>query len=268
MSSLKHISTKSYGQDTCYVLHSSKGLPVLSANKLLRDKYTGNLVRKIGVSLSSGCLIGCIYCFTRRMNRFAPLSSEEIVDQVKFILEKHPVEDNVDEVKISMKQMGDPLLNQENTLSAIRELHEMYPSFNFVVSTSGYNDPSFFDHLNLLVDSGINIRLQFSCHTTSDEERNRLHPEMDMMKFSEIAETVRRWQGDRVTLNFVLFGGLSYDFEEITKLFPGGKVFIKLNYVDPNEQTKAHGLVDVRPRELLKIKEALKATGLTNACRH
>ncbi len=44
----------------------------------------------IGVSCMSGCPVGCKFCATEKLKKFRNLTAEEIVSQVKFILDKNP----------------------------------------------------------------------------------------------------------------------------------------------------------------------------------
>ena len=215
---------------------------VLCTKKELVDPSNGHKVLKIGVSLCSGCSIRCKCCFTQQYN-FRILSPREIVDQVELVFDQRDIDINsYDERKISFKQMGDPLINSDNTLSAIKKLEELYPDFSFVVSTSApLMNQDFFEKLSLYSDI---VRLQFSCHTTSNEERNNLSSSIPMMSFSQIAEIVNKWEGERVTLNFMLIKGFTVSVRWIASLFDINKVFIKINYIDRNRFTDYYKLVD------------------------
>lgn len=245
------------------------GLPVLVADKKLKDKYDGKQKLKVGISLSSGCGVKCIYCFTNNYKHYRPLTADEIMEQARFVLAlPENSSGSFDEVKISCKQMGDPALNFENTCEAIEQLSMEFPTSSFVVSTSGPSNISFFERLQTVVNKGANVRLQFSCHTTSDMERSFLSPAIKMMTFAEIAKEVKRWNGSIVTLNFVMLEGFSYDSGAIERNFDPKKVFIKVNYLDPNTQLKKNGLRDMRKEDVNKFTEALKIGGFQYAFRH
>ena len=197
------------------------------------------------MSLCSGCKIGCLYCFTRNFEHFRSLTSFEIIEQAEVLLKRKGSHPGVFETKVSFKQMGDPLVNPVETLKAIEGLKNSFPDFSFVVSTSGPNcSNSFFKSLQLFSDCGVKIRLQFSCHTTSDQERHDLSSGVRMMNLEEVAEVVERWHGGLVTLNFVIMEGFEYQVVKIKRLFDPDKVFIKVNYLDPNSQTRRLGLKD------------------------
>ncbi len=244
-------------------------LPVLTADKIIRGADDGLLRRKIGLSLSSGCEVGCIYCFTRDYVDFRPLSAAEIVEQATIALSHHPLLSPIDELKFSFKQMGDPLLNPTNTLAAIRRLHRQFPDSSFVVSTSGVRQNLwFFSELQDLQSAGINIRLQFSCHTTSDKERRRLSPRKPMLTLAEIAVLANNWHGNQTTLNFVLMDGFKHNPTTIARLFHPDKVFIKINYLDHNRQTRELDLRDLAPPLVQSFVDRLENQGFQWAYRH
>jgi len=242
---------------------------ILSADKTLADQYTGQLVRKIGVSVCSGCGIGCIYCFTRKFKDWRSLSLDEIISQVELINDSLALDSyGYDEVKISFKQMGDISLNIGNTCQAIRQMRECWPFLHFVVSTSGVRNPQLFTHLRQLHDDGIQLRLQFSCHTTSDAERAYLSPNLPMMTFAEIAQVANHWPGGRVTLNFVVMDSMTYDVAHLASLFDPAKVFIKVNFLDENQQLVKHGLVDASTTKVKIFISDLQNHGFKFAFRH
>lgn len=250
-----------------FISYTQDGFKVLSANTYLTDNLDSKRRRKIGVSCCSGCKVGCVYCFTNRYEKFRPLSVDEILDQVALVVKNSPVE-SVEETKISFKQLGDPLLNANAVLEAIRRLHQNNPDYSFVISTSAPKvNQTFFSELGQMVELGIKIRLQFSCHTTSDEERKKLCPKIPMLTFDAIADVVHNWPGELVTLNFVIMEGFSYDAETINKLFDPTQVFIKINYIDPNCQTKALALKDTSKRHKDDFRQELKKHGFICADR-
>ena len=262
--------TKILGDGWGFVFRTLKdNLLVLSTNKELSDSFDGSFKRKIGVSLSTGCGVGCIYCFTNGLSFFRPLSVEEIVEQVDNVLRVIPEEEVFDEIKVSFKQMGDPLLNPDNTIEAIRLLHQKFQNFSFVVSTSAPNiNRYFFDKLQQLQDLGLDIRLQYSCHTTSDAERQSLSPKLPMMTLEEISQVANNWRGNLVTLNFVLFKGFSYSVSELRKLFDPSKVFIKVNYLDDNCQLRKNNLSDLDKADVKEFVQSLSDVGFNFSFRN
>jgi adenine C2-methylase RlmN of 23S rRNA A2503 and tRNA A37 len=255
-----------------YILETSDGFPVFTTDKKLNDTVEGKNKWKIGVSLSSGCPLRCVYCFTNKFDFYSPLNSEEIIDQVDYVVnqpDNNP--QDYDETRVEMKQMGDPLANGGHTLEAILKLYETYPDFLYVVSTSGLDGNSrFFNGLKKQRDLGTKVRLQFSCHTTNDKERQILSPGKKIMTLEEMSKVVDFWyEGqEKVTLNFIPFEGYELSSKKLAETFDPSKVFVKLSYIDENRFTKKKGLTN-RPQESTKkFVDEITAKGFTTAYRN
>lgn len=255
-----------------YELETSDGHPVYATDGILVDSREGVRRRKIGVSLCSGCRVGCRYCFTRRIDRFRKLTLEEIIAQVELVMaDSGWLPGGYDELKVSFKQMGDPLVNPANTLKAIRGLAQRLPEATFVVSTSGpWCETSFFPELSEMAVSGVRVRLQFSCHTTSDEERRKLSPELGMMPYGTLGTLARVWSkatGGRVTLNFVVMDGFTYDPSAIRRHFDPDTVFVKVGRIDPNACTASESLVTASGDAVREFEAGLEREGFVFARR-
>ena len=208
MKYLRLVEKKEIRKGFGYVFRTFDGRPVLSTSNFLEDSFEKQNKWKIGVSLSTGCDVGCIYCFTRNLDFYRPLSVEEIVEQASFVYDQNNFSDKqIDEVKIEMKEMGDPALNVDGVCGAIRILNDKFLNLLYVVSSSGVKNYSLFEELKKVRDEDIEIRLQFSCHTTDNEQRRILSPRLDMFSLEEISEVVENWydENQKVTLNFVPF---------------------------------------------------------------
>jgi adenine C2-methylase RlmN of 23S rRNA A2503 and tRNA A37 len=192
-----------------------------------------------------------------------------MIQQAFFLLNKNPDLCSRYSLKISLKQMGDPVLNSKNVLKALRQFARTLPGAMQVVSTSApKNNGDFFKDLQTIQDRGANIRLQFSCHTTSDTERAYLSPKTQMMSLSEIGKAANEWRGQKVTLNFVMFEGYTYEVAKLEKIFSPEKVFIKLNYIDHNELTQESGFRDAAISIKNDFSEELKKAGYQLAHRN
>lgn len=252
---------------TGYFLKAADGYRILSSDTFLKESK--GAVRKLGISVSSSCRVGCRYCFTNRYPSYRQLSENEITQQAYFLLNSNPDLCSRYSLKISLKQMGDPVLNSKNVLKALRRFAINLPGAMQVVSTSApKNNGEFFRDLQAIQDRGANIRLQFSCHTTSDAERAYLSPKIRMMSLSEIGKVANEWRGQKVTLNFVIFEGYTYDVKELEKIFSPEKVFIKLNHIDHNELTQKSGFRDAVKSIRNVFSEELERAGYQFAYRN
>jgi len=275
---------KSLDDGVGFVSHTGDNLPMLSTFKSMEG--TG-LSPKIGLSLCSGCAVKCAYCFTNGYQQFRVLTTQEIMGQANMVFDycndrkwldhlgEFVIEEGFlcpqSEIKISFKQMGDPLLNPTNTIATMVELQSAYPKtvigsgsthpyVTFVVSTSGpkfKSNGQFFKRLN---DFHSQVRLQFSCHTTSETEIAVFCNKIEMMTLEEIAKIANKSRHS-VTLNFVMFKGYKYSARKIKNLFDRHNVFIKINYIDKNKYTKAEGFEDMSLDKVKRFTDKLSRYG-------
>ena len=123
----------------------------------------------IGVSVMSGCPVGCKFCATGQMKGYRNLTADEIVNQVWFAVTKagfNPLHSK--EFKINYTRMGEPFLNIEAVKEAIERISEIYPDAHHYVSTIGIKHSDF----SWIKD---NITLQISLHSLDEEHRNWLY---------------------------------------------------------------------------------------------
>ncbi|MFA7662535.1 MAG: hypothetical protein WCX88_01285 [Patescibacteria group bacterium] len=250
-----------------YFLKTADDLRILSADTLLSE--SSGVARKLGISVSSGCRVGCRYCFTNKYPCYRQLSERELCEQVNFILKSSPAPEISHALKISLKQMGDPALNSQHVVDALKQFAVDFPDAMLVVSTSALKiEENFFGDLQRVQEKGANIRLQFSCHTTDEVERAFLSPKIPMMSLAEIGKVTDDWCGQLVTLNFVIFEGYTYDVAKLERIFSPEKVFIKINHIDRNSQTEKNGFRDVAIFTKDTFVESLKGAGYQLAYRN
>ena len=166
-------------------------------------------------STQSGCPVGCRFCgagdhFVRN------LTSEEIVSQPVHLMSDHWIDPRqVERLQIMFMSMGEPLLNLQNLIPALRQLHEMYPKAALLISTIGpylteAQQLALFD----ISKSIPTIGLQFSVHEATDEARDRLIPLRGKMNLWEISDSGADWHeytGRRPFFNYCAHGGNTSD---------------------------------------------------------
>ncbi len=267
---LKLMETRDFHNGKGFIFSAEDGLPILTTDTKFNDLVEGKNKWKIGVSVGSGCSVGCIYCFTNQYKHYRDLSCEEIVGQVDWVYSlPGNFQSDYDETKIEMKEMGDPTLNPYNISSAITSLEMKYDGLLYVISTSGVKDYTLFDKLKKNWLDGANIRLQFSCHTTDNEERKVLSPKKEMMTLEEIAGVVSDWyEGDRVTLTFVPFRDMELSAKRLYDVFDPSQVFVKISYVDYTNAVKKEGLRDKAKDKVERFVGGLSEYGFTYAYRN
>jgi 23S rRNA (adenine2503-C2)-methyltransferase len=142
-------------------------------------------------STQSGCPVGCRFCgagdsFVRN------LTGEEIVAQVQHLFADRDIDPAaVKRGQIMFMSMGEPMLNFGGLSWAIRKLHELYPNFALLISTSG-PDVDYQPLTKLSVEIPM-VGLQFSVHESTDAARDRLVPFKAKLSLKEIADVGNEW---------------------------------------------------------------------------
>lgn len=207
-----------YTKDACHIGH----------NKTTKS-YTDRSERwMIGVSCMSGCPVGCKFCATGQLNTVKLLTAQQIVDQVKFVIDQNRNFNfqNAKEHKINYTRMGEPFFNIENVKKAIEIIEEMYPGTHHYVSTIGVKNSDF---------SWIkgNITLQLSLHSLDEDHRNKLIPSCQKMSIEELGK-IRTQSNLKTTVNMTLVSESDFDINKLKKHFDPNYFFIKLSPINPN----------------------------------
>ncbi len=128
----------------------------------------------ICVSSQVGCPLGCKFCATGKMGFKRNLKAFEIVEQVIFFARY--LKKRVEKItNIVFMGMGEPFLNYENVISAIKILNDK-EGFNlgarkFSISTAGVTEG-----IEKLAEEELEINLAISLHAPNDKVHSELMP--------------------------------------------------------------------------------------------
>lgn len=126
------------------------------------------------VSSQIGCLLGCEFCLTGQGGFTRSLNFYEIVEQVLFFaryLKKH----NERVSNIVFMGMGEPLLNYEEVLKAIRFFNDK-ETFNIGARKISISTVGIIDGIKKLSSEPLQINLALSLHAPDDELRAQIMP--------------------------------------------------------------------------------------------
>ncbi|MDD5528116.1 MAG: 23S rRNA (adenine(2503)-C(2))-methyltransferase RlmN [Patescibacteria group bacterium] len=126
------------------------------------------------VSSQIGCLLGCEFCLTGQGGFERSLNFYEIVEQVLFFaryLKKY----NERVSNIVFMGMGEPLMNYEEVMKAIRFLNDK-ETFNIGARKISISTVGIIDGIKKLAAEPLQINLALSLHAPDDELRNQLMP--------------------------------------------------------------------------------------------
>ena len=181
------------------------------------------------ISTQVGCPLQCTFCATGLSGFVRNLSAGEIAGQVAAIEKKIGREIN----NVVYMGMGEPFLNTGAVLKSIRMLND--PKMrnlgirHITVSTSGV-----IPGIRALAESGLGVRLAISLHAADGELRSMLMPVNNSYPVEDLREALVEYQeatGDRITIEYALFGGVNDGVErarELVRYLRGIHVYVNL----------------------------------------
>lgn len=158
----------------------------------------------ICVSSQIGCAVDCQFCLTASLGMRRNLTAGEIVGQVGCVLLAKGVSPPRDRVNLVFMGMGEPFLNYDNTLKAVRLLVEGVgiPESRMTLSTAGVV-PRIFDFGR----EAVRPKLAISLNAPNDELRARIMPinrKWDLEKLLDAARNFPLRLRERLTFEYVL----------------------------------------------------------------
>ena len=165
----------------------------------------------ICVSSQVGCAVNCQFCLTAKLGLQRNLSAGEIAGQVVSVLDRQKVEIGRDRVNLVFMGMGEPFLNYDNFMAAVRLLVEetgLSPQ-RMTVSTSGI-----VPGILRFADEPAEVRpkLAISLNAPNDEVRSQIMPINRKWPIEAVMDAVRGVKlrpRERVTFEYVLLAGVT-----------------------------------------------------------
>jgi len=163
------------------------------------------------VSSQVGCAVNCRFCLTAKLGLQRNLTPGEIAGQVVAVLDRHSVRVGRDRVNLVFMGMGEPFLNYDNFMAAVRLLvHEVGLSpQRMTVSTSGIV-PGIVRFAE--EPSDLRPKLAISLNAPNDQIRGEIMPINRKWPISSVIDAVRRVclrPHERITFEYVLLGGVT-----------------------------------------------------------
>ena len=165
----------------------------------------------ICVSSQVGCAVNCQFCLTAKLGLQRNLTAGEIAGQVVSVFDRHAVEVGRDRVNLVFMGMGEPFLNYQNFMAAVRLLVEevgLSPR-RMTVSTSGIvpgierfaNEPA-----------EVRPKLAISLNAPNDRIREAIMPINRKWPIEAVMDAVRQVKlrpRERITFEYVLLAGVT-----------------------------------------------------------
>ena len=223
------------------------------------------------VSSQVGCTLNCSFCSTGHQGFNRSLTVAEIISQLLVAnraLERDPKGERII-TNVVLMGMGEPLLNYDNVLPAMRLMQDDYAyglsRRRVTLSTAGV--VPMLDRLR----EDCPVSLAVSLHAPNDLLRNELVPLNKKYPIVELLEACRRYCADsprsRVTFEYVMLDGVNDSqahAHELAKLLQS--VPSKVNLIPFNPFPETH--YRRTPREAIdQFRDVLVAAGITTITR-
>jgi 23S rRNA (adenine2503-C2)-methyltransferase len=165
----------------------------------------------ICVSSQVGCAVNCQFCLTAKLGLQRNLSAGEIAGQVVAVLDRQRVEIGRDRLNLVFMGMGEPLLNYDSFMGAVRLLVEEsgLSPLRMTVSTSGIV-PGI--ERFALEPAEVRPKLAISLNAPNDAVRSEVMPVNRKWPIDAVVDAVRKVRlrpRERITFEYVLLGGVT-----------------------------------------------------------
>ena len=216
----------------------------------------------ICVSSQVGCAVDCHFCLTALLGLKRNLTAGEIVGQVCAVLNDQNVSASNSRVNIVFMGMGEPFLNYENFITAVRLLVEGVgiPESRMAVSTAGIV-PRIYD----LGSEPIRPKLAISLNASNDALRTRLMPinrKWNLEKLLAAARDFPLRNREKLMFEYVLLeeaNDSTVNARELVELIRGVRAKVNLIALNPGPgiafRTPA-------PQRVLQFQNILIAAGI------
>ncbi len=192
--------------------------------------------RTICISTQAGCPLECAFCLTGIAGYQRNLRPWEILGQVATVMEDAPPRELP--WNIVVMGMGEPLLNYEATVSALRVLMDP-EGFAVAPKKLTLSTVGILPALEKLMQEPVRPNLAISLHAPNAALRRALMPIEEKYPLSAVIEAASRYpipRGGLVTYEYVLLRGVNdspAQARELVRLLKGRRVKINLIPLNP-----------------------------------
>lgn len=216
------------------------------------------------VSSQVGCPMACDFCATGKGGFIRNLATHEIVDQVLTVQEAF--EQRVS--NIVFMGMGEPLINTQNVLAAVKCLNQDIGIGQRSITVSTVGIPG---QIRRLAQHQLQITLAVSLHASNQALRTQLIPSANHYPLTELLDECREYvatTGRRVTFEYILLAGLNdcdRHASELIQLLRGFQSHVNLIPYNPINEVDYQ-----RPsrKRVNQFTESLKASGVAVSVRY
>ncbi len=146
------------------------------------------------VSCQVGCPMNCAFCATGTMGFIRNLTADEILEQVILFNRYLKNGERSDRspfrvTNVTFMGMGEPFLNYDNVLKAIKVLNDAN-AFNISIRNISISTCGIIEGVEKLANSGLQVNLAISLHAPNNELRSKLMPINKRYSLDEVLKAV------------------------------------------------------------------------------
>ena len=192
--------------------------------KYLLQMTDGQIIETVGiptakrltvcVSSQVGCPMACDFCATGKGGFMRNLDRHEIIDQVLTVQEDFQQRVS----NIVFMGMGEPLLNVDNVLAAVRSLNQDIGIGQRSITISTVGIPN---HIRRLASHRLQTTLAVSLHASNQTAREELIPSARQYPLEKLMAECREYveiTGRRVTFEYIVLAGFNDQPEHAAEL--------------------------------------------------
>jgi 23S rRNA (adenine2503-C2)-methyltransferase len=188
----------------------------------------------ICVSSQIGCAVNCQFCLTAKLGIIRNLTAGEIAGQVVAVLKRHSVLIGRDRINLVFMGMGEPFLNYDAFMDAVRLLVQEIgiAESRMTVSTSGI-----VPGIERFAEEPIRPKLAISLNASNNQVREQIMPITRKWDIADLIAAVNKVPlrpRERVTFEYVLLGGINdqpHHADEVIKLIRRANLPAKVNLI-------------------------------------
>ena len=172
----------------------------------------------ICISSQVGCAVNCQFCLTAKLGIRRNLTPGEIAGQVASVLNRHNVEVGRDRINLVFMGMGEPFLNYDAFMDAVRLMVQTMriPESRMTVSTSGI-----IPGIEAFAKEPVRPKLAVSLNASNDIVRELIMPITRKWGITALLRAISQVPlrpRERVTIEYVLLGGVNDSLDHAAEL--------------------------------------------------
>jgi 23S rRNA (adenine2503-C2)-methyltransferase len=195
----------------------------------------------ICLSCQIGCPVRCVFCESGKDGMVRNLNKKEIIEQFKIINKEVKKNSGNDVSTLIFMGIGEPLLNYNEVVGAIREIKEENNNLDIRITTVGITNKIY-----QLAEERIPLKLCLSLHATNDEQRKKIIPIAKNYQFDDLIKSIYFFEKNgintsEIAIHYLIFDNFNDsidDANELVRLFKDKNFEIIIKSVCPVENQK------------------------------